>query len=120
MGIAPPQAMAGDEERAMHSNGISEETDSDTHSISPALSLPPIVEGKSPEDAFPTQQATSIYEEPIPVPRSRRRGLFAQFTLLAEVENPKTYPRRTKWFITFIVAVAAAAAPMGSSIFFRR
>ncbi|KAJ9239003.1 hypothetical protein DTO169E5_4601 [Paecilomyces variotii] len=118
MGIAPPQAMAGDEERAMHSNGISEETDSDTHSISPALSLPPIVEGKSPEDAFPTQQATSIYEEPIPVPRSRRRGLFAQFTLLAEVENPKTYPRRTKWFITFIVAVAAAAAPMGSSIFF--
>ncbi|KAJ9222484.1 hypothetical protein DTO169C6_5224 [Paecilomyces variotii] len=118
MGIAPPQAMAGDEERAMHSNGISEETDSDTHSISPALSLPPIVEGKSPEDAFPTERATSIYEEPIPVPRSRRRGLFAQFTLLAEVENPKTYPRRTKWFITFIVAVAAAAAPMGSSIFF--
>ncbi|KAJ9292892.1 hypothetical protein DTO271G3_8339 [Paecilomyces variotii] len=118
MGIAPPQAMACDEERAMHSNGISEETDSDTHSISPASTLPPIVEGKSPEDAFPTQQATSIYEEPIPVPRSRRRGLFAQFTLLAEVENPKTYPRRTKWFITFIVAVAAAAAPMGSSIFF--
>ncbi|KAJ9314882.1 hypothetical protein DTO271D3_4882 [Paecilomyces variotii] len=118
MGASPPQAMAGDEERAMHSNGISEETDSDTHSISPASSLPPIVEGKSPEDAFPTQRATSIYEEPIPVPRSRRRGLFAQFTLLAEVENPKTYPRRTKWFITFIVAVAAAAAPMGSSIFF--
>ncbi|KAJ9197943.1 hypothetical protein DTO164E3_5499 [Paecilomyces variotii] len=110
--------MASDEERAMHSNGISEETDSDTHSISPASSLPPIVEGKSPEDAFPTERATSIYEEPIPVPRSRRRGLFAQFTLLAEVENPKTYPRRTKWFITFIVAVAAAAAPMGSSIFF--
>ncbi|KAJ9212723.1 hypothetical protein DTO166G4_5670 [Paecilomyces variotii] len=118
MGASPPHAMAGDEERAMHSNGISEETDSDTHSISPASSLPPIVEGKSPEDAFPTQRATSIYEEPIPVPRSRRRGLFAQFTLLAEVENPKTYPRRTKWFITFIVAVAAAAAPMGSSIFF--
>ncbi|KAJ9351777.1 hypothetical protein DTO027B9_6153 [Paecilomyces variotii] len=110
--------MASDEERAMHSNGISEETDSDTHSISPASSLPPMVEGKSPEDAFPTQRATSIHEEPIPVPRSRRRGLFAQFTLLAEVENPKTYPRRTKWFITFIVAVAAAAAPMGSSIFF--
>ncbi|KAJ9360250.1 hypothetical protein DTO280E4_4472 [Paecilomyces variotii] len=110
--------MASDEERAMHSNGISEETDSDTHSISPASSLPPILEGKSPEDAFPTERATSIYEEPIPVPRSRRRGLFAQFTLLAEVENPKTYPRRTKWFITFIVAVAAAAAPMGSSIFF--
>lgn len=119
MGVAPPQAIAGDEERAMGLNGRSEDTDSDTNSISPASSLPPVVEGKSPEDV-PPRQASSVYEEPIPVPRSKRRGLFAQFTLLAEVENPKAYPRRTKWFITFIVAVAAAAAPMGSSIFFRR
>ncbi|KAL1866648.1 hypothetical protein Plec18167_008980 [Paecilomyces lecythidis] len=117
MGVAPPQAIAGDEERAMGLNGRSEDTDSDTNSISPASSLPPVVEGKSPEDVHP-QRASSVYEEPIPVPRSKRRGLFAQFTLLAEVENPKAYPRRTKWFITFIVAVAAAAAPMGSSIFF--
>ncbi|GAD95593.1 MFS multidrug resistance transporter, putative [Paecilomyces variotii No. 5] len=118
MGVASPQAIAGDEERAMHLQGTSEETDTDTHSISPASSLPPVVEGKSPEDVFPPQRASSVYEEPIPVPRSKRRGLFAQFTLLAEVENPKAYPRRTKWLITFIVAVAAAAAPIGTSIFF--
>ncbi|KAJ5569947.1 uncharacterized protein N7459_009377 [Penicillium hispanicum] len=54
----------------------------------------------------------------ISVPRLKRRGLFGQFTLVAEVENPKTYPRRMKWFITFIVAVAGSIAPMGSSIFF--
>ena len=57
--------------------------------------------------------------DPVVVSRSNRRGLFGEFTLIAEVENPKTYPRRTKWFITFIVAAAGATAPMGSSIFFR-
>lgn len=55
----------------------------------------------------------------IKVARSKRRGLFGQLALVAEVENPKTYPRRMKWFITFIVALAGATAPMGSSIFFR-
>lgn len=119
MNVTPAPIRASDGERQMHMKEKTE-IDSDTQSISPASSLPPVVEGKSPEDAFTTERAESLYEAPIPVPRSKRRGLFAQFTLLAEVENPKTYPRRTKWFITFIVAVAAAAAPMGSSIFFRK
>jgi hypothetical protein len=57
---------------------------------------------------------------PIAVPRLKRRGLFGQLTLLAEVENPKTYLRKTKWFITFIVALAGSTAPMGSSILFRK
>ncbi|KAH1345298.1 hypothetical protein KXW34_003079, partial [Aspergillus fumigatus] len=55
---------------------------------------------------------------PIAVPRLKHRGLFGQLTLLAEVENPKTYLRKTKWFITFIVALAGSTAPMGSSILF--
>ncbi|CAG7919768.1 unnamed protein product [Penicillium olsonii] len=54
----------------------------------------------------------------IKVSRTKRRGLFGQLALVAEVENPKTYPRRMKWFITFIVALAGSTAPMGSSIFF--
>ncbi|GES61009.1 MFS multidrug resistance transporter [Aspergillus terreus] len=58
------------------------------------------------------------YDPPIVIPRLKRRGLFGQFTLLAEVDNPKAYSRKKKWFITFIVAVAAITAPMGSSIFF--
>ena len=57
--------------------------------------------------------------ESIKVPRSQRRGLFGRFTVLAEVEEPKHYSRRTKWYITFVVALAAIAAPMGSAIIFR-
>lgn len=56
----------------------------------------------------------------VKVPRKRRRGLFAQFTLVSEVTNPYDYPNNVKWFITFIVAIAGAAAPVGSAIIFRR
>ncbi|KAJ6083937.1 hypothetical protein N7486_010737 [Penicillium sp. IBT 16267x] len=55
---------------------------------------------------------------PIVVPRLKRRGLFGQLTLIAEVEDPRTYSRKMKWFITFIVATAGVLAPLGSSIFF--
>ena len=57
--------------------------------------------------------------EPVKVARSKRRGLFGRFTILAEVEEPKHYSRRLKWYITFVVALAAVAAPMGSAIIFR-
>ena len=57
---------------------------------------------------------------PVKVPHSKRRGLFGRFTIVAEVEEPKHYPRRTKWFITFVIALAAVAAPLGSVIIFRK
>ena len=53
------------------------------------------------------------------VPRRERRGLLAQFALLPEVDEPKNYSRRKKWIITFIVAIAAAAAPIGSGLLLR-
>jgi hypothetical protein len=59
-------------------------------------------------------------KDAIEVPRSQRRGLLGRFTLVAEVQDPYDYSNNLKWFITFIVAFAAAAAPMGSSIFFRK
>ncbi|KAG9790940.1 MFS general substrate transporter, partial [Aureobasidium melanogenum] len=52
------------------------------------------------------------------VPRAERRGLFARFALVAEVTEPVDYKNGTKWFVTFIVAIAAAAAPIGSGIIF--
>ena len=58
--------------------------------------------------------------EPVKVPRSKRRGLFGRFSIVAEVEEPKHYSRRIKWYITFVVALAAVAAPMGSAIIFRK
>jgi len=69
-------------------------------------------------------QATSVAESaqpsPVKVLRAKRRGLFARFTILAEVEEPKHYARGTKWFITFIIALAAVAAPLGSAIILRK
>lgn len=95
--------------------------DNDTHSISPeSATLPPGIEGKDQKEPIQSDYPASDQDIAIIVPRSKRRGLFGQLTLLAEVENPKTYTRRKKWFITFIVAVAGAVAPMGSSIFFRK
>ncbi|KUJ11958.1 MFS multidrug transporter-like protein [Mollisia scopiformis] len=61
-------------------------------------------------------RSSSFSPEPVVVPRSKRRGLLARFTLIPEVEEPYDYKRSTKWFITFQVAIAAAAAPMGSAI----
>ena len=55
---------------------------------------------------------------PVKVPRSKRRGLFARFALVAEVTDPVDYNRKVKWFITAIVAFSAIAAPAGSNIFF--
>ncbi|KAI9373839.1 major facilitator superfamily domain-containing protein [Aspergillus egyptiacus] len=75
------------------------------------------IEIQTPAGA-PNSPGVDEEEPPKVVPRLKRRGLFGQITLLAEVENPKTYPRNQKWFITFIVAVAGSVAPMGSSIFF--
>ena len=54
------------------------------------------------------------------VPRSKRRGLFGRFALLPEVENPYEYKNSTKWSITIIIAIATAAAPLGSAIFYRK
>ena len=77
-------------------------------------------EKNDPEDPVPLSRMPTELGPAVIVPRLKRRGLLGQLTLVAEVENPKTYPRRMKWFITFIVAVAGATAPMGSSVFFRK
>ncbi|KAM5433182.1 hypothetical protein MferCBS31731_007179 [Microsporum ferrugineum] len=80
------------------------------------------IEAREPQEPSDTEAAVQLTRTnsnipPVIVPRSRRRGLFGSLTLLAEVENPKHYSRKAKWFITFVVAVAAGAAPMGSAIF---
>lgn len=71
--------------------------------------------------ALPEMSESNAQDPPIAskVPRHRRRGLFASVTILAEIEDPYQYPYATKWFVVFLVAYAAAAAPLGSAIFFR-
>ena len=52
----------------------------------------------------------------VKVPRGDRRGLFARFTLIAEITEPWDYPDSTKWFLVAVIGLAAAAAPVGSAI----
>lgn len=93
------------------------------HDPTPDASQPSI----APADKYPEPEKRDVevvdteVEDPRPVkvPRSKRRGLFGRFTVVAEVDEPKHYPRRIKWYITFVVALAAVAAPMGSAIIFR-
>jgi multidrug resistance protein len=49
------------------------------------------------------------------VPRHLQRGLLGRFVVIQETRTPTRYPRKTKWMITAVVALAAAAAPMGSA-----
>jgi len=72
------------------------------------------------EVARPTLSRTStIHDEAVKVPVRHRRGLLSRCTVIAEVTQPHDYPRRTKWIITAVVAIAAVAGPMGSNIILR-
>lgn len=46
--------------------------------------------------------------------------MLGRFGLVAEIENPKDYGTGTKNFITILVAAGGAAAPMASTILFRK
>ena len=72
------------------------------------------------EPRLTVSKSQSSLHELIIVPRGKRRGLFARFALIPEVENPKDYSRGTKWTLTAFVALAGAAGPMASAIFMRR
>ena len=97
----------------------------ETHiSRSPSLASEP-VETRSTDEGNDIEAQVLDTDEtpnppPIKVPRSQRRGFLGRLTILAEVEEPKNYSRSTKWFLTFVVAQAAMAAPMGSAILFRK
>jgi hypothetical protein len=65
-------------------------------------------------------KTSSVRSRPLTiVPRSKRRGLLGRFAIIPEVERPYDYSNKIKWIITLIVALAAAAAPLGSAIFYR-
>ncbi|KXS97355.1 hypothetical protein AC578_10727 [Pseudocercospora eumusae] len=86
--------------------------DTETHAHDPQIP-------SLPSHPQPSTRSTTIpipIPIPVPVPRNKRRGLLAHFCLMDEVTNPYNYTRPQKWTVTFIVSLAGAAAPMGSSI----
>ncbi|USP78866.1 hypothetical protein yc1106_06140 [Curvularia clavata] len=99
-----------DDEIAIESSSAS------TTSHQPANTIGQSKEPDSKQRAVDLTRTTSVVPEAVIIPRSQRRGLLARFTLIPEVENPEHYARKTKWFLTFIVAFCAMAGPMGSAI----
>jgi len=104
-------------------NGSSKREGTDEDSIHSHSSLGTIE--AVPKEICPPQQSKSkspsVHSRPLSIiPRSKRRGLLARFTIIPEVERPYDYKRSTKWLITLQVALAAAAAPMGSAILLRK
>lgn len=87
--------------------------------VNPATSEAACLDEKDVESSMPTNPQGSIRGHAIKVPRVKRRGLLAKFSIIAEVKEPKDYPNRTKWFITFVVGMAALSAPLGSTIILR-
>ncbi|CZR59762.1 related to MFS multidrug resistance transporter [Phialocephala subalpina] len=108
----------GEEEKGDADRSLSRPGTGDTTSTDLSEAIQAIPEG--PTDNVPAtriQSHSSLYDpNAIVVPRYERRGLLAKWTLIAEVQSAYTYKRLTKWFITFLVALAAAAAPIGSAI----
>lgn len=73
------------------------------------------------DDSQPVSRRVSIFARTAAiVPKSEQRGLLARFTIIPEIESPYEYTNKTKWIITAVVAMAAAGAPMGSGIFYRK
>jgi hypothetical protein len=67
-----------------------------------------------------SSRASSIFSRSRSViPRAERRGILGRLAIIPEIERPFDYKNKTKWAITAIIALAAAAAPMGSGIFYR-
>jgi multidrug resistance protein len=119
---ALPTSSSGSGEQSTIAADVKSEIDHEIRSQSETSSIHGDEDGNhDPEDIHPQLQRQLTEIGPaVKVSRLKRRGLFGQLALVAEVENPKTYPRKMKWFITFIVALAGSTAPMGSSIFFRK
>ncbi|EKD13889.1 uncharacterized protein L3040_005498 [Drepanopeziza brunnea f. sp. 'multigermtubi'] len=88
-----------------------------SHSPSLLGSIEAIPNTSDPSHSRSKSKASSTRSRALTlVTRAKRRGLLARLTLVPEVERPYEYKNSTKWFITFQVAIAAAAAPIGSAI----
>jgi hypothetical protein len=91
----------------------------DSVSLHSAQSTPTtVVEDQQREAEAALHRIKTPKQALIKVPRKERRGWFATFALIPEVTNPYDYKDSTKWFITFVVSISAAAAPVGSGIIF--
>ncbi|KAF1849024.1 MFS general substrate transporter [Cucurbitaria berberidis CBS 394.84] len=120
--ISIEQSVIKEQDTVMKTHGKEQDDDdsiSIAHSHASTASEHPNHHSSPPEKKsrpITLSRTMSVTPDAIIVPRSQRRGLLSRFTLIPEVTNPVHYARRTKWFLTFIVAFCGMAAPMGSAI----
>ena len=113
-----PQAPENTKEipRQINRDSCSNHTHSSGGTIAP---IPVEGDGESPPKS--KSSASSTRSRPLSiVPRSQRRGLLGRLSIIPEVDRPHEYKNKTKWLLTAITACSAAAAPLGSAIFFRK
>jgi hypothetical protein len=101
------------------------ESDSEIHhdSLVPTVSLATAAQAPATEQEATrsrSRASTTRSKTLNIIPRSQRRGLLGRFAVVPEVESPYEYKNSTKWGITLTIALATAAAPLGSSIFYRK
>ncbi|KAG4417698.1 hypothetical protein IFR04_009137 [Cadophora malorum] len=122
LGVSTLQDNDQDKEQDKDKDSDTSTIHSNTHSSIGSISPIPdqdedIQKGDKPPLSKTKSRSSSVRSRAVTiVPRAKRRGLLARLTVIPEVERPYEYKRSTKWFITFQVAIAAAAAPMGSAI----
>ncbi|KAI9725470.1 MAG: hypothetical protein M1828_003141 [Chrysothrix sp. TS-e1954] len=119
--VSEPQSPENIDNSGTHDAYEPHEAKEDTDQTSDHISTTPNADHDEPvlQERPPASRTISTQSRPVPVkkvPRSSRAGLLGRFSVLYEAEEPKHYPRRIKWFITFVIALAAVAAPMGSSL----
>ncbi|WPB08194.1 uncharacterized protein RHO25_012858 [Cercospora beticola] len=81
------------------------------------------VEAEPPQNADSAQTEKQESPEsgpsgPVAVPRGERRGLWANLSIVSEVEKPSEYKNGTKWMMTVILAFAAGTSSTGAAIFY--
>lgn len=113
----PDEKSLGDDDKTRHHDEEHHDPEPEGPDGMRAGSLTP---QRSPSRTRAQSRASSARSRPqVVVPRAQRRGLFARFVVIPEVERPFDYSNKTKWLITLIVALAAAAGPLGSNIMYR-
>ncbi|KAI0528191.1 major facilitator superfamily domain-containing protein [Xylaria bambusicola] len=118
----------GSEQRRLSSGGNTTTTEKESidEPISPAAESPPPVDARDEKevqdggalDAVRSVTSSMRSRHANPVPKESRRGLLPWLSLTPEVDNPTHYNNSLKWVLTLFVAIAASAAPMGSSILY--
>ncbi|KAK4241631.1 hypothetical protein C8A03DRAFT_40986 [Achaetomium macrosporum] len=115
--VAPDQVLDGEKEKPVVDSSEDEHYANVEAEMNQGREQPGVLEAKNTADSRVQSRCGSSFANSNAVPRARRRGLLGRFTIIPEVERPYEYKNSTKWMITAIVALAAAAAPMGSAIF---